>query len=157
HELFVAVAIWSLAGTASVGLSIVLARRRWFAFRTKFHGQSGPPEASRKPGLMATGLGPASWLETLRATLGRASKALGETEHEAARERAAALPAVAADPALASVSRDLAVQALETGGLQSALVKLGRSLVYLVLFPDRHEHAELFRRHDQFAAGWVDH
>jgi hypothetical protein len=149
----------SAAGGATVAASFVaIVYVRWRVLRRKLAGMSAPISTLEQRGLLATHLVPANWLATFRSSLGKATEALDRVENEAARQAATSLSAIAkAESILASLSLDLACEALEQGTFQSALAKVGEQLVYIVAVPGRHEHSGLFRRYEPLADGWDDH
>ena len=58
---------------------------------------------------------------------------------------------------LAKKTYDLALGVLETGELQSMLVKIDNVLVYILFFPGLHDQPSLLKRYKSFSKGWVSH
>ena len=150
--------VLAVALALPLGLVVLLSRRRWRALQATLD-RLGTKTAAKVdvPG-MAERLDESRWSQALAQGLARAGESLGEREEPAAARSSALLAAVGSELAtLGSLSRDVALGALQTGELRSMLLRLPAALVYLVVFPSRSEHAHLVRREAAFADGWVAH
>lgn len=52
---------------------------------------------------------------------------------------------------------DMALMVLETGELQSMIIKSDALLVYIIFFPGMHDQPSLLKRHKSFSKGWIAH
>ncbi len=160
-RIAVNLAIWSAVSLGVVALFVTFvvasARIRWLKLRPRLFVRPEALDALASPGLIATNLSPANWLEAFRSTLDKATRALGSVDSKAAQEAAAALASAKAAPPLAVISREVAIRALQNGSVQSVLTRVEGRMVYLVAFPGRHEHSELYRRYEPFVDGWEEH
>ena len=71
---------------------------------------------------------------------------------------AAALEAVeAAEETLRPLVDSVALDAMTSGDLRSALVRIDKVIVYVLVFPGRHDDRRAFRRYEAFSEGWLAH
>jgi hypothetical protein len=61
------------------------------------------------------------------------------------------------DASFSELAREIALQAMTDGDLRSALVRLDQGLVYLLMFPGRHEDRRALRRYPSLERGWPAH
>jgi hypothetical protein len=53
--------------------------------------------------------------------------------------------------------REVALRAMTEGESRSALVRLDEAIVYVMVFPGRHDDKRTFRRSEGLAQGWPQH
>ena len=151
------IVIGALAALVLVLITLVN-RYRWRALRPKLFSKTPEVLALEKPGLLAVHLDGDRWQQTSRTVLEKVRQSLDGCDNDIAREASAAMGKVlTADDRLATLTRQAAARAVQTGSLQSVLLKVQEQLVYVLVFPARHEHSGLFRRYEPFMDGWVDH
>jgi hypothetical protein len=150
--------LWGVLLAVVVTLLVLIARARWLGIRQQMFRKTPAAEALCRPGILDTHLNAELWERVFKATLARATQTIGRQDGDVAREAAAALARLRpVEGALATPAHQTALKAARTGTLQSCLARTPEQLVYVLVFPARHEHSGLFRRHEGFADGWVEH
>jgi hypothetical protein len=150
--------LWAVLLVVVVVLLVAIARTRWLGLRPHLFRKTAAVTALEMPGLLARHLDSTLWARIFQTTLARAGQALARQEGAVAQEAAAALDRLGpVEGALAATSHEMAVRVVKTGTLQSFLARVQEQFVYVLVFPARHEHSGLFRRHVGFADGWVEH
>jgi hypothetical protein len=153
-ELRTILILVALLGAGAVG-ALIHMRHEWRALRYKlFQPQDRAADWSR-PGRVAERLDRGRLGDASREVLGRLRRDL-ESEGDA--DAAAAVESVAeAEERLAPLIGEVASQAMAAGELRSALVRLDRALVYVLVFPGRQEDRRAFRREAALCDGWQVH
>jgi hypothetical protein len=153
--------MWIAIFLATMLLIALVARVEWLRLRPKINARPAEVQELEKPGVLSERLDEARWSKAFRSTLERAAAQLRQ---QAAEHQGPAKSAVAmlqspwlAEPGFVAVSRDVVLAALQSGELQSVLVKGNEAAVYLLAFPGRHEHSRAFRRYAPFTFGWAAH
>jgi hypothetical protein len=129
-------------------------RHQWRALRHKlFRPHAGLAQSSR-PGRVAERLTSARWASAFGEALGRARR---DAAAEGVTTAAAFEAVAAAEEDLRAVIDDVARRAMTGGDLQSCMVRLPRTIVYVLVFPVRHEDRRAFRRYAALSEGWPAH
>ncbi len=55
------------------------------------------------------------------------------------------------------MAREIAIRAMTDGDFRSALVRLEQGIVYLLVFPGKHEDRRTLRRYPSLEKGWPAH
>jgi hypothetical protein len=144
------------AATGLVPLAILFlyVRKKWWAVKPKL--QQGVSEAQEDRS--ATGRLQRGWAAALEKCLLQSKQALVSSGTREAR-RAASILAQAStlDGRLVELSQETAMRALQTGDLQSCLIRLKGAAIYLLAFPGAHDRAQALRRYGAFSEGWSAH
>jgi hypothetical protein len=129
-------------------------RHEWTAVRHKlFKSQDGRTKLAR-PGRIAERLTSARWDAAFRETIGMARREAGAEGGNVA----AALEAVeAAEESLRPLVDSVALDAMTSGDLKSALLQIDKVIVYVLVFPGRHDDRRALRRYEAFSDGWPAH
>ncbi len=139
---------------AAVTGVIIHSRSDWRVLRHRlFRPYEGLEKLSR-PGRVEERLSSERWEAAFHETLERSRR-----DFEGERNVAAAiLMAVENDrEAFGTLVKEIASRAMTEGDLRSALVRLDKALVYILVFPGRHEDRRTLRRYTAFSDGWPAH
>jgi hypothetical protein len=146
-----------LLGLVSLGIGGAFLHS-WHDWRALRHLLFRPDDNQRLPSLpgrLAERLDEGRWDSRFRETLSRSRHEVRLTENSAA---ATALEAVERDAErLSPLVREIALRAMTEGEIQSSLVRLEELLVYVLVFPGRHDDRRTFRRSESLAQGWPAH
>jgi hypothetical protein len=146
-----------LLALVALGLvgAIFHSRQEWRALRHKLYKPLDGLKTLSRPSRLAQRLTSDQWYSVFRETLTQSGHDFQTGGNSAA---AAAMEAVGrnAEP-LAPLVQEVALGAMIEGELRSALVRLDEALVYILVFPGRHEDKRTFRRSEAFAEGWQAH
>ncbi len=138
-----------------LGGAIFHSRHEWRALRHKLYWPLDGLKTVSRPGRLARRLTSDQWYSVFRETLAQSGHDFQAGGNFAA---AAAMEAVGRNTErLAPVVQEVALGAMTEGELRSALVRLDEALVYVLVFPGRHEDKRTLRRSDAFAEGWQAH
>jgi hypothetical protein len=149
--------ILMLLGLLVLGISgaTLHARHEWKALRHKLFQSVESPKALSLPSRLAQRLDRERWESTFRETLSRSRRDFQVTGNATA---VAAMETVERNAErLAPVVEETALCAMTEGELRSALLRLEELLVYVLVFPGRHDDRRTFRRSESLAHGWPAH
>jgi hypothetical protein len=145
--------VLGLLALATTG-AILHIRHEWRALRHKLlRSQDGLAKLAR-PGRVAERLASGRWESAFRDTLGAAGR---DAAADGGNVAAAFEAVVSAEERLRPVVDSVASEAMKCGDLQSAVVRLDKVIVYVLVFPGRHEDRRTFRRYEAFSEGWPAH
>ena len=146
--LVVSVGLLALAITGA----FLHVRHEWSAVRHKlFKSQDGRAKLAR-PGPDRRRLTSGRWDAAFHESIGMARRETGAEGGTVA----AALEAVeAAEETLRPLVDSVALDAMTSGDLRSALVRIDKVIVYVLVFPGRHDDRRAFRRYEAFSEGWL--
>jgi hypothetical protein len=134
--------------------AILHIRNEWKAVRHKLfklrEGLAKPARPSRVVERLMSG----RWNAALSDAIARAKD---ESAAEEENLNAALEALIAAEGSLRPIVDSIAIEAMTTGDLKSALVRIDELLVYVLVFPGRHEDRRSFRRYQAFSDGWRAH
>ncbi len=145
-----------LLGFLALAMSgaILHTRHEWKALKHKlFKPHDGLVKSSR-PGRIAERLSSARWDSAFRETLEKARRDLASTGETAA---AAFEAMAAAEDMLGKTVGSVALRAMARGELQSAVVRIDKAIVYVLVFPGRHDDRRVFRRFEPLSEGLPAH
>jgi hypothetical protein len=146
--------VLALVAAAIIGI-IMHTRAEWGALRHKLARRPGNVQALLRPSSVALRLSSPKWSAAFRDTLEHSCRDV-EAEGNPA---AIALFRAVQDQSdeLSELTREIASRAMTDGDLQSALVRLEQGLLYLLVFPGRHDDRRTLRRFPSLADGWPEH
>ncbi len=151
-----------------IALFVFVARRKWRGVKEMLSSSSEPPEGKSSErelkGAIDHLIG-GTLSSALLGALLRAKQALDDISSESEEptgDQSAASKAISrvtdeAPDVIEALLEKTAKDALESGKVRSQLVDLEDLLLYLVVFPARHEHPHLLRRYPSFEGGWIEH
>jgi hypothetical protein len=148
--LLVFLGLFALALTGA----ILQTRHEWRALRHKLFKPNDGLAKLARPGRVSERLASERWDTAFRETLGTARR---DFAAEGGSVAAAFEAVVSAEERLQPVVDTVALRAMSCGDLQSALVRIDNAIVYVLVFPGRHEDRRTFRRYEAFSDGWPAH
>jgi hypothetical protein len=140
-------------GLAAIG-GVLRIRDDWKALRHKLFRPNEGVEKSSRPGRVVERLDSDRWDTAFGESLARACR---DFEGEGTSARSAFEGVAAAREELWPLVDTVARRAMTSGDLESALVRIDRAIVYLLVFPGRHDDRRRFRGYQAFARGWPAH
>jgi hypothetical protein len=152
-------ALWGLLiclgilGLAVTG-AVLRVRDDWKALRHKLFRPDESLERSSRPGRVAERLASDRWDAAIRETLARACR---DFEGEETPARSAFESVAAAGERLRPIVDEVAKRAMTSGDLESALVRIDRAIVYVLVFPGRHDDRRRTRGYEALSQGWPAH
>jgi hypothetical protein len=150
-------AILMFLGLLVLGISgaTLHSRHEWKALRHKVFKRVDCPQALSLSSRLAQRLGTERWQAAFRETLARSRHDFQVAGNPAA---VAGMQTVERNAdRLEPVVRETALCAMTEGELRSALLRLEELLVYVLVFPGRHDDRRTFRRSEALAHGWPAH
>ena len=134
---------------------IVHTRGEWRRLRHRLFKRLEVAEGVSHPSRVAARLFSPRWDAAFHETLERA---LRDFEAEGNTAAAAILRAASdRNEPFREMAREIAIRAMTDGDLRSALVRLEQGIVYLLVFPGRHEDRRTLRRYPSLEKGWPAH
>jgi hypothetical protein len=134
---------------------IVHTRGEWRALRHRLFKRLEVAESVSLPSRVAARLLSPRWDAAFHETLERSVRDFDAEGNTAA----AAIVRAASDrdEPFREMAREIAIRAMTDGDLRSALVRLEQGIVYLLVFPGRHEDRRTLRRYPSLEKGWPAH
>jgi hypothetical protein len=144
----------SATGVIPLAILFLYVRRKWRAIELKL--RAGIPQD--KEDRSATGRLRKGWAVAFEKCLHQTRHALASSGTREANRAASIMgQASALEGQLAELTQETALRALQTGELQTCLIRLKGVALYVLAFPGDHDRAQALRRYSTFSEGWVAH